>query len=85
MHSETSIGKAAGGKGGQVTRKCEALDWDRSDKDYVECDGSEVRGVTLDGGLLKVPAELCGAHRKVVAARRGEWSGIEMKVVGAPE
>ena len=46
--------------------KCAAMDWMKTEKDYIPCSESDkTETVTLMGYLLKVKVPLCAAHRKV--------------------
>lgn len=43
--------------------RCAALDWDKTSKDYVECDRTSPAKMTRIEGLVTVQVTLCDTHR----------------------
>lgn len=55
-------------------QRCVAMDWEKTEHDYVLCDSPEsVKLYRLEGLLLAVEVWLCEAHRKYFEGAPPGW------------
>lgn len=48
-----------------MTLRCAALDWDKTRKDYIECDPTEPAKMYRILGIVTIQVPLCPIHREL--------------------